>query len=329
LNYPAISIITPSFNQGQFLEETFLSIINQNYPALELIVIDGGSTDNSVEIIRKYERHIKYWVSEKDNGQSEAINKGLKIATGDIINWINSDDILMPNALHAIGNIFSQLPEETGLIHGGTIAFNNDADLYTDFGYDEVNTERYLAGIAFPQPSAFFLRKLLLDVGYLNEDLHFKMDYDLYSRMVLKTNFLKVTNVFSKYRLHESSKTVSQSNKFVEDLHSIFLTRVNELGLEWINTQLHAVGIANSGWKSKQQLNHKTIDQKKLIFYFFCYISKLDYTSGNFYRSRKLIKYLRTNYTKEELFNEKEMQLIYSRLKLFPDFIINLIRKIK
>src|SRR4051794_29425295 len=106
MNYPKISVITPSFNQAPFLEETILSIINQDYPNLEYIVIDGGSTDKSVDIIRKYEEKITFWVSEKDNGQSEAINKGFEKATGDIVCWINSDDILLPHALIKVANFF-------------------------------------------------------------------------------------------------------------------------------------------------------------------------------------------------------------------------------
>ena len=90
--FPKITIITPSYNQGQFIEETILSVINQGYPNLEYIIMDGGSTDNTVEVIKKYSDHINYWVSEKDKGQSNAINKGLHRATGDIINWLNSDD---------------------------------------------------------------------------------------------------------------------------------------------------------------------------------------------------------------------------------------------
>jgi hypothetical protein len=170
---------------------------------------------------------------------------------------------------------------------------------------------------------------MLNEVGYLNENLHFMMDYDLYSRMATKTNFLKVTNVFSKYRFHELSKTVSQSNKFIEDLLTVFLVRVNELSLEWINEQLHYVGITNKEWNSKQHFSSNLINQKLLIFYFFCYISKLDYSSGNLYRSRKLMKYLQNNFTKEQIHNEKEMKAIYYRLKFFPDFLIKYYRKFK
>jgi glycosyltransferase involved in cell wall biosynthesis len=111
LQYPKISIITPSFNQGKFLEETILSIISQKYPSLEFIIIDGGSTDESVEVIKKYGQHITYWISEKDNGQAEAINKGFEKATGEIITWLNSDDLYEKDALLTIGKMFAESPD--------------------------------------------------------------------------------------------------------------------------------------------------------------------------------------------------------------------------
>ena len=110
--WPKISIVTPSFNQVQFIEETIRSVILQNYPNLEYIIIDGGSTDGSVEIIKKYEKYLTYWVSEPDSGQSEAINKGWKIATGDIIAWLNSDDMYMPYALSTIASMYAANPDK-------------------------------------------------------------------------------------------------------------------------------------------------------------------------------------------------------------------------
>jgi len=114
--FPKISIVTASYNQGQFIEETILSVLNQNYPNLEYILIDGGSTDNSVEIIRKYQQHFTYWVSEKDKGQANAINKGLQLCTGDIFNWLNSDDYLEPGSLHKIAAAFAN--EQVQMVAG-------------------------------------------------------------------------------------------------------------------------------------------------------------------------------------------------------------------
>src|SRR4051812_48252088 len=122
MNLPKISIVTPTLNQGNFIEETILSVIGQNYPNLEYIILDGGSTDNTIEIIKKYEKHLAYWSSEPDKGQSDAINKGFKIATGDILGWINSDDYYMPGIFNHIGNKMNI--QESELHFGNCFLFN-------------------------------------------------------------------------------------------------------------------------------------------------------------------------------------------------------------
>ena len=110
MNYPRISIVTPSFNQGKYIEQTIQSVLSQNYPNLEYIIIDGGSTDGTVEIIKKYEQQLTYWISEPDKGQTDAINKGFAKCTGEIFNWINSDDYYSPNSLHIVAEVFSENP---------------------------------------------------------------------------------------------------------------------------------------------------------------------------------------------------------------------------
>ena len=159
MNFPKISIVIPSYNQGQFLEETILSVINQQYPNLELFVVDGASDDNSVEVIKKYEQHLTWWESEKDKGQSDAINKGFAKATGEIISWLCSDDLYMPGALKKVATLFQQQNDGVGLIYGGVTLFRDNKDLSTSWGYKDFSTERYLAGMAFSQPAAFYRKK--------------------------------------------------------------------------------------------------------------------------------------------------------------------------
>jgi glycosyltransferase involved in cell wall biosynthesis len=181
MNFPKISIVIPSYNQGQFLEETILSVVNQQYPNLELFVVDGASKDNSVDTIKKYESRITWWVSENDNGQSEAINKGFAKATGDIISWLGSDDLLMPGSLQIISSAFISAPVQIGLIHGGAIVFNGAEINKTMFTYQHPIKEAYLSGMVFPQPAAFFRKGFAEKVGYIDEKLHYGMDYDFFS----------------------------------------------------------------------------------------------------------------------------------------------------
>src|SRR5262245_38608843 len=134
---PRITVITPSFNQGAFIESTIQSVLNQNYPNLEYFVIDGGSTDNSVDVIRKYESAITYWVSEKDSGQSEAINKGLKRAGGEIISWLCSDDLYVPEALQKVAALF-QKHADSVMIHGKSVLFD-ERERETVKGAEEID----------------------------------------------------------------------------------------------------------------------------------------------------------------------------------------------
>lgn len=204
---PRISIITPSFNQGQFLEDTIASVLEQNYPALEYIVIDGGSSDNSLEIIKRYEREITFWLSEPDGGQSEAINKGLRRATGEIVSWLNSDDVYLPNTLQTVAKYFDQ--PGVALVHGKTILFGEGRGEEVKGASEPDLKVQYLAKIPFPQPSSFFRGRVLLEQGYLDESLHYMMDYDLLVRIALNYELLSVEEILSRYRLHQGCKTLS------------------------------------------------------------------------------------------------------------------------
>jgi glycosyltransferase involved in cell wall biosynthesis len=225
-----ITVITPSFNQAQYLEATIQSILAQDYEDLEYIIIDGGSTDGSVEIIKKYEQHVSYWVSEQDNGQSEALNKGLKVATGEVITWINSDDILQPGALHIVKKTFFQYGQEVGLIYGGATLFDTKRDLQTIYQTSSPCAEAFVAGMIFAQPASFFRKTALERVGLINEELHHGMDYDFFARLSLVTRFQFVPHIFAKYRLHNSSKTVAEFNLFIEDWKKVFINMCKNLG---------------------------------------------------------------------------------------------------
>jgi glycosyltransferase involved in cell wall biosynthesis len=219
--YQKISIITPSYNQGQYLEETILSVIRQGYPDLEHIIIDGGSKDQSLSIIEKYQTSLSYWVSEPDSGQSQALNKGFQRATGSICMWLNSDDTLLPGTLEKV-NAYFNLHPETDLLHGRSILFGKGRKEQTVGKTEPLPPERYLAYIPFPQPSSFFTKKLFSEVGPLNEQLHYGMDYEFLAKACLQDAVIRQSpDIFSRYRLHYESKS-HQELLFSADWAKVF-----------------------------------------------------------------------------------------------------------
>jgi len=214
-DFPKISIVTPSYNQGDFIEETIQSVLNQNYPNLEYIIIDGGSTDNTIEIIKKYEDSITYWVSEKDNGQSDAINKGFSKATGDIFYWINSDDYLLPNTLFKIGEL-NWIPNIGAIVGLGHMVNLNNEIKYTPEFYDPITTEQlynWTNNKDFMQPACFFSKTAWNNCGPLNKDLHFCMDVDLWIKISKKYEFKRVEFNIAHAYIHENTKTTAEVEK--------------------------------------------------------------------------------------------------------------------
>ncbi|MFM9987018.1 glycosyltransferase family 2 protein [Flavobacterium sp.] len=217
---PKITIVTPSYNQADFLEETILSIINQKYPNLEYIIIDGGSTDNSVEIIKKYEKHIDYWVSEKDYGQSHALNKGFSRATGDILNWINSDDVLCENALKTIADAYLKRTSDNIVIVGNGYDMNGDSKIIGNrmvYNCDNKAENNFIKFIGNPtQQSIFFSKKIYQEAGGINPMIRYPMDIDLYYKFgYFKPEVIIIKEFLSAFRKHDQSKTISQDYKML------------------------------------------------------------------------------------------------------------------
>lgn len=213
--YPKISIVTPSYNQAEFIEQTILSIINQSYPHLEYIIIDGGSTDESVQIIKKYEKHLKYWISEPDNGQVDAINKGLRYCTGDIFNWINSDDYLAENSLNYIAENY----QPGYCIAGKVYNFSNDQDNEI-IKNKNLTISNILNGKAtYHQPGFWYCLKDLRNSNQLNPHYHYSFDIIHLLEYLLHNPKIKyIDDELVFFRLHELSKTGSGQLNFEKEL---------------------------------------------------------------------------------------------------------------
>lgn len=204
---PKISIVTPSFNQARFLEQTIQSVLDQSYPNLEYIIMDGGSTDGSAAIIKKYERHLKYWVSEKDRGQADAVYRGFEFTTGDILAYINSDDYYFPGTLRHVAKCFARQPETQWLI-GGCVTVNATGKKITKFYGAEQSFESLLCcGPVFCQMSCFWRRDIFFAVGGFDTALQFCFDYDLFLRLAQRAKPAVSHRMLSAYRVHDNSKT--------------------------------------------------------------------------------------------------------------------------
>lgn len=223
--WPKISIITPSYNQAQFIEATIRSVLLQGYPNLEYIIIDGDSTDRSVEIIKKYEQNIDYWISKPDSGQADAINDGFKHATGDILCWLNSDDMLAKDALFYVGKAWQKHGPNI-IITGGCIEYRENHTQNVHFPnfqkkYDircELPTStildlsnEWIKGTFFYQPEVFFPRLAYEQVGRIDDKLFYAMDYDLWVRFALNgVKIVVIDQPLSYFRFHSLQKTVNR-----------------------------------------------------------------------------------------------------------------------
>ncbi|PWH12393.1 MAG: glycosyltransferase [Anaerolineae bacterium] len=209
-----VSIVTPSFNQAQFLERTIRSVLEQDYPNIEYIVVDGGSTDHSREIIQKYAERLAWWVSEPDQGQTDAINKGFARATGDIFAWLNSDDTYNPGAVREAVEFFQAHPQ-VGLVYGEA-NFIDEADrVIGRFPAAQTDYARLRRGyVHIPQQAAFWRAALWHQVAPLDPTFYFAMDYDLWVRLAQITELRYLPGrVWANFRLHASGKTIAADDR--------------------------------------------------------------------------------------------------------------------
>jgi len=207
-----VSVITPSYNQAAYLEQTMLSVLSQDYPRIEYIVIDGGSTDNSVDIIKNYANQLAYWVSEKDNGQADAINKGFARVTGDVIAWLNSDDYYLPGAVSAAVKIFDERPH-VALVYGNMLAVDEHGKTFNTLNYKQLTLEDLLCFQIIGQPAVFMRRSVLGNLK-LDSKFHFLLDHDLWIQIARRGNILHINQTWAAARYHAAAKNRAKAAEF-------------------------------------------------------------------------------------------------------------------
>jgi glycosyltransferase involved in cell wall biosynthesis len=213
MDYPLVSIVTPSYNQAQFLEQAICSVLEQDYANIEYIVVDGGSTDGSLEIIQRYETHLAWWVSEPDRGQTDAINKGFARASGDIMAWLNSDDLYLAGAVSQAVEYLQAHPE-AGMVYGDANLIDESGAVIGRFPARQTDYQGLMRGtVHIPQQAAFFRSDLWRQVGPLDPTFYFAMDYDLWVRLAKIAPLHYHPRLWASFRLHGEGKSVASDDR--------------------------------------------------------------------------------------------------------------------
>ncbi len=324
--FPKISIVTPSFNQGKYIEQTICSVLDQNYPNLEYIIIDGGSTDGTLDIIKKYKSKLTYWISEPDKGQTDAINKGFAKCTGEIFNWINSDDYYEPGCFEKLNALFSS--PSVNVVCGKEWSFNNDKPQQKILSPGSIIKENIFETIRvgiIDQPCTFFRRSTIEAFFPLDNSLCYVMDRQLWWNYLLRfgqEDILQTVEIFTNFRLHPRSKSVEAGALFEHEFDRLKLSLL---------TQLKAPVVLEQQILNRDLLlNHKwSIEIKPVNFIpaaFACFYAERCYVKKDLKTTAKLMKYVKR--WKGIQMNKTEIKL-WIACNLFPQGVTRFLKKLK
>ncbi len=236
---PLVTIVTPSFNQGNFIEETILSVINQDYQNIEYIVMDGGSTDETLDILKKYDDRI-HWFSEKDNGQTDAINKGFHRAKGDILAYLNSDDTYLPGAISRAVHYLTQENPDAQFVYGEGYHITAEGKRIDRYPTETFHYIRLAETCFICQPTTFWKRDVLEKIGFLHEKLHYAMDYDYWIRIAKQYGTLwYIPDYLANSRLHMETKTMSKRLEAHAEILNVVRTHYGNVPLSWLYAYAH------------------------------------------------------------------------------------------
>jgi len=234
---PLVSIVTPSLNMGSFIEETICSTLDQDYPHIQYMVVDGGSTDGTIEILERYGGRLKY-ISEPDRGQAHAVNKGFQMTQGSIFTFLNADDTLLPGAVTAAVEAFAS-NAEVGVIYGNAWHMSGDSARIGPYPVEKYDPERFARRCFICQPAAFIRREAFADVGMLDTHLHYALDYDLWIRFARLYPMKKIDAFLAASRLHAQSKTVGQTGRALEETLRTLSRHYGYVPCNWLYGYCH------------------------------------------------------------------------------------------
>lgn len=305
-----ISIVIPSFNQGKFIEQTIVSVLDQHYPNLELIVIDGGSKDETVGILKKYEKHFAYWESVPDKGQTDAINKGFAHCTGDIFNWLNSDDYYHPDALKQVSESFKN--PKVKVVCGTEIAFQNDNPAETIFHAGTVIKENVFETIRvgiYTQPSSFMRMEEARKCFPLFNNLRYVMDRELWWKFLMRNgqeDVQKINAQITNFRLHSSSKSVGEQAHFETEFDMLKRSLFNQLNAPDCFFTL----LKDEGKELEIEWPVKPDQRMQILCAFASSFAQSAYVKNDLELTRQFMSFIKKNRTTKMSPQEKKMWMM-------------------